>query len=135
MTNDEVPPIKEVAALLKLAEKTVYSMAQQGESPAFKVRGQACIRRSELDRWIRSELNQLVEDVTTALEAYNPTDAGRRMQDFVDDLSNWYVRRSRRRFWKSGVLSGPGGEQDADKLAAYDTLYTCLVALSKLLAP
>lgn len=52
MTNDEVLTIKEVAALLKLAEKTVYSMAQQGEIPAFKVRGQWRIRRSELDRWI-----------------------------------------------------------------------------------
>ncbi|MBI2886052.1 MAG: isoleucine--tRNA ligase, partial [Chloroflexi bacterium] len=90
---------------------------------------------SELDRWIRSELNQLIEDVTTALEAYNPTDAGRRIQDFVEDLSNWYVRRSRRRFWKSGLLSGAAGQADADKLAAYETLYTCLVTLAKLLAP
>ena len=82
---------------------------------------------SELDRWVRSELNTLIEEVSTALEAYNPTDAGRRIQEFVEDLSNWYVRRSRRRFWKT--------ENDADKLAAYDTLYTCLVTLSKLLAP
>ena len=85
------------------------------------------LAHSELDRWVLSELNQLIEDVTTAMEAYNPTDAGRRIQDFMEDLSNWYVRRSRRRFWKS--------ENDADKLAAYDTLYTCLVALAKLLAP
>jgi isoleucyl-tRNA synthetase len=63
---------------------------------------------SELDRWIISELNQLVADVDSALEAYNPTEAGRRIEGFVDDLSNWYVRRSRRRFWKS--------ESDADKL-------------------
>ncbi len=82
---------------------------------------------SELDRWVLSELNQLVQDVTDALESYNPTDGGRRIQDFVEDLSNWYVRRSRRRFWKS--------ENDSDKLAAYNTLYTCLVTLSKLLAP
>ncbi|MSQ26589.1 MAG: isoleucine--tRNA ligase [Dehalococcoidia bacterium] len=82
---------------------------------------------SDLDRWIRSELHTLVEEVTTALEAYNPTDAGRRIQEFVDGLSNWYVRRSRRRFWKS--------ENDGDKFAAYDTLYTCLTTLSKLLAP
>ena len=81
----------------------------------------------ELDRWIISELNQLIEEVTRALEGYNPTDAGRRIQDFVDNLSNWYVRRSRRRFWKS--------ENDADKLSAYVTLYECLVTLSKLLAP
>jgi len=80
-----------------------------------------------LDRWIISELNQLIADVTDALEGYNPTDAGRRIQGFVEDLSNWYVRRSRRRFWKS--------ESDADKLSAYNTLYECLVTLTKLLAP
>jgi isoleucyl-tRNA synthetase len=61
------------------------------------------------------------------MDSYNPTDAGRAIQAFVDDLSNWYVRRSRRRFWKS--------ESDADKLAAYQTLYTCLVTVAKLLAP
>ncbi len=82
---------------------------------------------AELDRWIKSELNQLIEKVTNALESYNPTEAGRGIQDFVEDLSNWYVRRSRRRFWKS--------ESDADKLSAYATLYNCLVTLSKLLAP
>ena len=80
-----------------------------------------------LDRWILSELNQLVSDVETSLEAYNPTDAGRKIEVFVDYLSNWYVRRSRRRFWKS--------ENDTDKLSAYQTLYHCLVTLSKLLAP
>jgi len=83
--------------------------------------------QSELDRWIISELNQLIVDVDAGLDAYNPTEAGRRIESFVNDLSNWYVRRSRRRFWKS--------ENDADKLAAYTTLYECLVALSKLLAP
>jgi isoleucyl-tRNA synthetase len=82
---------------------------------------------SELDKWIISELNQLVVDVDGALEAYNPTEAGRKIESFVNDLSNWYVRRSRRRFWKS--------ENDADKLAAYNTLYECLATLSKLLAP
>ncbi len=81
---------------------------------------------SELDRWITSELNQLIVDVDTGLDGYNPTEAGRRIEGFVDGLSNWYVRRSRRRFWRS--------ESDADKLAAYTTLYECLVALSKLLA-
>ena len=83
--------------------------------------------QSELDRWIISELNQLIVDVDAGLDAYNPTEAGRRIESFVNDLSNWYVRRSRRRFWK--------GESDADKQAAYTTLYECLVALSKLLAP
>jgi isoleucyl-tRNA synthetase len=82
---------------------------------------------SELDRWITSELNQLILDVDKALDSYNPTEAGRRIEGFVDELSNWYVRRSRRRFWKS--------ENDADKLSAYNTLYDCLVVLSKLLAP
>ncbi|MFH1639245.1 MAG: isoleucine--tRNA ligase [Chloroflexota bacterium] len=82
---------------------------------------------SELDRWIISELNELVADVDKELAAYNPTTAGRKIATFVNDLSNWYVRRSRRRFWKS--------ESDADKLSAYHTLYECLVTLSKLLAP
>jgi isoleucyl-tRNA synthetase len=82
---------------------------------------------SEMDRWILSELNQLVKEVTADLDAYNITDAGRAIERFVDFLSNWYVRRSRRRFWKS--------ESDTDKLAAYQTLYKCLTTLSKLLAP
>jgi isoleucyl-tRNA synthetase len=87
----------------------------------------ASLEPSELDRWIISALNQLIVDVDGGLEAYNPTEAGRKIESFVDELSNWYVRRSRRRFWKS--------ESDADKLAAYTTLYQCLVTLSKLLAP
>jgi isoleucyl-tRNA synthetase len=82
--------------------------------------------RAPLDRWIISDLNKLIADVTNAMEGYDPTDAGRRIQGFVEVLSNWYVRRSRRRFWKS--------ESDADKLSAYATLYECLVTLSKLLA-
>ncbi len=82
---------------------------------------------SVLDRWIISELNQLVFAVDAALGSYHPTEAGRKIEGFVSDLSNWYVRRSRRRFWKS--------ESDADKLAAYTTLYQCLVTLSKLMAP
>jgi isoleucyl-tRNA synthetase len=81
----------------------------------------------ELDRWLLSELNQLVKDVDTEMGNYNPTSAGRRIGEFVDDLSNWYVRRSRRRFWKS--------ENDTDKLSAYNTLYHCLVTVAKLLAP
>ena len=82
---------------------------------------------SELDRWLLSELNTLVAQVDELMAAYEPTDAGRRIQEFVDRLSNWYVRRSRRRFWKS--------ENDADKLSAYATLYTCLTTLCKLIAP
>jgi len=87
----------------------------------------AAVELSELDRWITSELNQLIADVDKGLDSYNPTEAGRRIEGFVDDLSNWYVRRSRRRFWKS--------ENDADKLAAYNTLYQCLMTLSRLMAP
>ncbi len=82
---------------------------------------------SHLDNWIISELNRLIADMTKALDKYDLTSAARRAGDFVDELSNWYVRRSRRRFWKS--------EEDVDKLAAYNTLYQCLVTLSKLLAP
>ena len=81
----------------------------------------------ELDRWILSELNALVAQVDGYLDGYDPTNAGRRMQEFIDQLSNWYVRRSRRRFWKS--------ENDQDKLSGYITLRTCLVTLSKLMAP
>jgi isoleucyl-tRNA synthetase len=82
---------------------------------------------SELDNWIISELNRLIVEVTKALDNYDLTSAARLIGNFVDNLSNWYVRRSRRRFWRS--------EEDADKLAAYNTLYQCLVSLSKLLAP
>lgn len=87
----------------------------------------AALEPSELDRWIISELNQLIADVDAALASYNPTEAGRKIESFIDAISNWYVRRSRRRFWKS--------ENDADKLSAYTTLYQCLVTVSKLLAP
>ena len=82
---------------------------------------------SLLDRWIRSTLHTLVRDVTEALEHYDVLGATRPVQTFVEQLSNWYLRRSRRRFWKS--------ESDADKQAAYATLYECLVTISKLLAP
>ena len=82
---------------------------------------------TDLDRWLISELHALVRDVTTALDTYDVLDATRPIQSFVDTLSKWYLRRSRRRFWKSG--------SDADKQAAYSTLYEALVALSKLLAP
>ena len=83
--------------------------------------------RTELDRWVLSELNALVKKVTAGLDDYDPTTTGRAIQEFVTDLSNWYVRRSRRRFWR--------GELDEDKVAAYQTLYTCLVTVAKLLAP
>ncbi len=82
---------------------------------------------SPLDRWLRSALHTLVRDVTQALETYDVLGATRPIEAFVDQLSNWYLRRSRRRFWKSGA--------DADKQAAYATLYEALTTLSKLLAP
>lgn len=84
--------------------------------------------RSELDRWVLSCLNTLVAGVTRRMEQYDLTGAVRLIGDFtVDDLSNWYIRRSRKRFWKS--------EMGPDKLAAYQTLYTCLMTTAKLLAP
>lgn len=83
--------------------------------------------RCELDRWIISELNITIEKVTALLDDFNVTDSGRLIQEFVDNLSNWYVRRSRRRFWKS--------EEDSDKISAYLTLYECLLTISKLAAP
>ena len=83
---------------------------------------------SEIDKWILSRLNSLIKEVTAAYEAYEPTKAGRAISDFVqDDLSNWYVRLNRKRFW--------GGEMDADKQAAYYTLYTCLKTVAQLMAP
>ena len=91
--------------------------------------------RPELDRWIISELNLLVADVTRSLENFEPQNAARRSEAFVESLSNWYVRRSRRRFWKSGLLDQAGGGADEDKLAAYATLYEVLVTLCRLLAP
>jgi isoleucyl-tRNA synthetase len=80
-----------------------------------------------MDRWALSLLSQTIQTVTDRLDAYDVTAAGRAIGDFVDELSNWYVRRSRRRFWK--------GEDDLDKKAAHSTLYECLVAVAKLTAP
>ena len=85
-------------------------------------------RRPEIDRWIVSLLNTLVADVTASLEGYDPTPAARMIQEFVcENLSNWYVRLNRKRFW--------GGGMTADKLAAYQTLYTCLETVASLSAP
>ncbi|HOT64255.1 MAG TPA: class I tRNA ligase family protein, partial [Dysgonamonadaceae bacterium] len=85
-------------------------------------------KRPEIDRWIISLLNSLIEEVDTDFDSYEPTKAGRAISDFVNDnLSNWYVRLNRKRFW--------GGEMTEDKLSAYQTLYTCLVTVAKLMAP
>ena len=84
--------------------------------------------RPEIDRWVLSELNTLVKDVDKFYEEYEPTRAARAIQEFVsENLSNWFVRLSRRRFWK--------GEYATDKISAYQTLYTCLLTVSKLASP
>ncbi len=84
--------------------------------------------RPEIDRWILSSLNTLITKVTASLDDYEPTIAGRLVEDFVDEhLSNWYVRLCRRRFWK--------GEYEQDKISAYQTLYECLEVISRLMAP
>lgn len=84
--------------------------------------------RPELDRWILSLLNTLIGEVSDSYENYEPTRAGRAITDFViENLSNWFVRLSRKRYW--------GGEYDQDKISAYQTLYTCLLTVSKLMAP
>ncbi|MGI6478802.1 MAG: isoleucine--tRNA ligase [Salinivirgaceae bacterium] len=84
--------------------------------------------RPEIDRWVLSGLNSLIKEVTELYDTYEPTRAGRLIANFVDeDLSNWYVRLNRKRFW--------GGEYNADKIAAYQTLYTCLKVIAQLSAP
>ncbi len=84
--------------------------------------------RPEIDRWILSQLNTLTAEVDSALDDYEPTRAARAIAAFVDEhLSNWYVRLNRKRFW--------GGNMDTDKLAAYQTLYTCLETIARLMAP
>ncbi|HLR25184.1 MAG TPA: isoleucine--tRNA ligase [Fodinibius sp.] len=83
--------------------------------------------RKEMDRWIISRLNTTVKMVDEYLDDYEPTKAARKIENFVEELSNWYVRRNRRRFWKEG--------KSLDKMAAYQTLYECLVDLAKLISP
>jgi isoleucyl-tRNA synthetase len=84
--------------------------------------------RPEIDRWIISSLNSLVQTVTTSMDDFEPTNAGRAIETFVDEhLSNWYVRLCRRRFWK--------GTYEQDKIAAYQTLYECLETITRLMAP
>ncbi len=95
---------------------------------AFKEAAIPLEERPEIDRWILSSLNTLVKEVTAAFDDYEPTQAGRLIEDFVDEqLSNWYVRLCRRRFWK--------GDYSQDKIAAYQTLYECLETIARLMAP
>jgi len=83
--------------------------------------------RTEMDRWITSRLNTTIKQVDEHLEEYEPTRAAREIEQFVEELSNWYVRRSRRRFWKEG--------KSINKTAAYQTLYECLISLAKIISP
>jgi len=83
--------------------------------------------RSEMDRWIVSRLNTTIKQVDEHLDVYEPTKAAREIEQFVEELSNWYVRRSRRRFWKEG--------KSINKTAAYQTLYECLMSLAKIISP
>lgn len=83
--------------------------------------------RPEIDRWIISRLNTTIKQVEEYFDAYEPTRAARQMETFVEELSNWYVRRNRRRFWKSGTT--------LDKTAAYQTLHECLLSVSQLMSP
>jgi isoleucyl-tRNA synthetase len=83
--------------------------------------------RPEIDRWIISRLNSTIKVVDEELDHYEPTKAAREMEQFIEELSNWYVRRSRRRFWKSGTSK--------DKTSAYQTLLECLLSISKLMSP
>ena len=95
---------------------------------SFKEEYIAVENRPEIDRWILSSLNTLIKKCTEAMDDYEPTQAGRLIEEFVDEhLSNWYVRLCRRRFWK--------GEYEQDKIAAYQTLYECLETICRLIAP
>jgi isoleucyl-tRNA synthetase len=95
---------------------------------AFKEKYIPLKERPEIDRWILSSLNTLVKEVSEYMDDYEPTQAGRLVEDFVDEhLSNWYVRLCRRRFWK--------GEYEQDKICAYQTLYECLETVVRLIAP
>lgn len=93
--------------------------------------------RPLIDRWALARLHETIETVTAAMDAFDPTGAARALELFVDDLSNWYVRRNRRRYWREtpGATPEAQAQTDRDKLAAYQTLYECLVTLARLTAP
>src|SRR5699024_4086306 len=95
----------------------------------------AVTERPELDRWILTQLQTIIAETTAAFDDYNPTRAARAVEAFIDALSNWYIRRSRERFW-SGARADANSDADAaDKLAAYHTTLTCLQAVARLMAP
>jgi isoleucyl-tRNA synthetase len=105
-----------------------FALYANVDSFTFKEKYIPLNERPEIDQWILSSVNSLIKIVTENFDAYEPTQAGRAIEEFVDSLlSNWYVRLCRRRFWK--------GEYEHDKIAAYQTLYECLETISKLIAP
>ncbi|MGB1971635.1 MAG: isoleucine--tRNA ligase [Flavobacteriaceae bacterium] len=105
-----------------------FSLYANIDGFVYKEAAIAVEERSELDQWVLSELNRLIAEVDDAYNAYEPTKACRAISEFVQEiLSNWYVRLSRRRFWK--------GDYQKDKIAAYQTLFECLLSVSKLMAP
>lgn len=105
-----------------------FSLYANLDNFSYKEEAIAIEKRPEIDRWILSELNTLIKNVDKFYEAYEPTKAARAIQDFVtENLSNWFVRLSRRRFWK--------GDYAEDKISAYQTLYTCMLTVAKLGAP
>ncbi|MBP1673428.1 MAG: ileS [Bacteroidetes bacterium] len=105
-----------------------FSLYANIDGFAYKEADIAIEKRPEIDRWILSELNTLVKNCDSYYAEYEPTKAGREIQQFVDEyLSNWYVRLCRRRFWK--------GDYSEDKISAYQTLYTCMVTIAKLASP
>ena len=105
-----------------------FSLYANVDGFAFKEASVPLNERPEIDRWILSSLNTLVKKVNEAMDDYEPTQAGRLIEEFVDEhLSNWYVRLCRRRFWK--------GEYETDKISAYQTLYECLETVVRLIAP
>jgi len=120
--------VEEVIRSFSLTLWNTYSFfVTYANLDGWEPESQAVYDYSDMDKWLLSSLNTLVRDVTDALENYDSLGATRPIQAFVDQLSNWYLRRSRRRYWKS--------ESDGDKQAAYATLYQALVTVSKLLAP
>jgi isoleucyl-tRNA synthetase len=105
-----------------------FSLYANVDGFAFREAYIPLAQRPEIDRWILSALNTVVKKVNASMDDYEPTQAGRVIEDFVDEqLSNWYVRLCRRRFWK--------GEYEQDKIAAYQTLYECLETIVRLMAP
>ena len=123
--------VKEVTSQFFIKLQQAYSfftMYANVDGFDYKEADLAYDERPDFDRWLLSELNTLVKNVKTYLGDYDPTPAGRLIQSFViDNLSNWYIRLNKPRFW--------GGKMTADKLSAYQTLYTCLDTLSRLIAP